>query len=532
MRCLLPSLLAVGLFCAGTPSRAGPRIVSPGDPTVSDVVAVAAEFMAKIADGDRDGAYELFAGSGDDRNVLEAQLRFVAASDEFLRSRADRVGKHDLELKQSPARIMLHRLSEREAHEAVVLDGDSACTAIGLMSNAGLELHRFGVRWKVIHISADPTRTKKLLAYYSAMSDLMNHLCAKTETDQTDQFSRRDAAAKELDDRMLALGSASFWDSKSSPPASQPAAVAPPADLGTASALFDHLGASMTSPQMTAIIDSLPPLPRLAGLPDSIYVNSYELGISLSFRLPGAGLQAVHLYAEGQDGFRQYRGSLPERLTLTMSRGEVEARLGRPNKMRAGYSYYPRLGLSITYASRARQDYRDSDNRIAAVTLTAPVPDAPPPPLPPKGAPPWLTFRIESDHPGGDVVAFPSDPAGVKVMFVSHDALFDETSVETAALMSPDMTPDKRWHLEIKLTPEAGLRLSEVSQANIGRRMAMVLGGRVVVAPVIRDKISDRFVVDLGKDAGGDAYRKLADEIGTALFSLPPPAGPVRLGPE
>lgn len=79
---LTPLWLAIlAISFAARSIRANPRIHSPKDPAVSDILTVAIEFTSSIAKGDGEHARALFAGSGDDTKVLEAELRFVASSD-------------------------------------------------------------------------------------------------------------------------------------------------------------------------------------------------------------------------------------------------------------------------------------------------------------------------------------------------------------------------------------------------------------------------------------------------------------------
>ena len=47
-------------------------------------------------------------------------------------------------------------------------------------------------------------------------------------------------------------------------------------------------------------------------------------------------LTAAFLYAEGADGFSAFRGKLPHGLTLSDPRGDVESKLGPPERSSGG----------------------------------------------------------------------------------------------------------------------------------------------------------------------------------------------------
>ncbi len=51
--------------------------------------------------------------------------------------------------------------------------------------------------------------------------------------------------------------------------------------------------------------------------------------------------------------------------------------------------------------------------------------------------------------------------------------------------------PDETRHIVLYLDPEGTTRLAEVTAANEGRRLAIVVDGRVVVAPTIRGAITE-----------------------------------------
>ena len=408
-------------------------------------------------------------------------------------------------------------LAEHESRSGVVVNGDAACTECGSMTNAGLEFHRDDGRWKVTHLSADPQRTASLLSFYTSMADLMDSVRDKTVSGR---FDNLDSAAGELNNGMKQLKFVRIWEPRASVPLLQPAADPPPG-LRNGKELFALLGSSFASPGVMSAIEGFPGLPRMHNANDLIFVNSYETGLSISFIAQKATIGAIHLYAEGSDGFHQYRGSLPAGLTFSMTRGEVEAKLGRPNVVGAYSGSYPRLGLWITYAWHDPKDDANPASPIEHLTLINPVPDALPPMPLPAGPRPWLTFRLENDEAGAERLADPIDPSGKSTIALSRHVLFDESGISQVVLDSPEWSLDKRWGAALELTPEAAKKMAEASAANIGRKLAIVLDGRVLIAAVIRGKMGSGVTIDLGPEAGEQEYRKLVNKLDTILYSLP-----------
>jgi uncharacterized protein (TIGR02996 family) len=87
---------------------------------------------------------------------------------------------------------------------------------------------------------------------------------------------------------------------------------------------------------------------------DSFWVSWKSEGLSLRFGLES--FDFVVLYAEGADGFNQFRGDLPWGLSFSDVREDVERKLGRPD-ISSGegvipfWAGYDRLGVMVSYRS-------------------------------------------------------------------------------------------------------------------------------------------------------------------------------------
>lgn len=85
---------------------------------------------------------------------------------------------------------------------------------------------------------------------------------------------------------------------------------------------------------------------------------------------------------------------------------------------------------------------------------------------------------------GEDVARWFSD----EVVSLEEEAFVGSSDVREVHLES---RPDDSRHIVIYLDTEGAARLAEVTAAHIGRRLAIVVDGRVVAAPTIRTAIAE-----------------------------------------
>ena len=102
-----------------------------------------------------------------------------------------------------------------------------------------------------------------------------------------------------------------------------------------------------------------------------------------------------------------------------------------------------------------------------------------------------LEFRVEAasaDIPG--VVSFP-DPDGQPIL------LRPEVVIRNADISSVEVEQSEgRFSVGLRFIPSATARLQRETADNLGRRMAVLLDGKVVVAPLIRSAISSQARID------------------------------------
>lgn len=86
--------------------------------------------------------------------------------------------------------------------------------------------------------------------------------------------------------------------------------------------------------------------------------------------------------------------------------------------------------------------------------------------------------------PGHRVVAMPRRDAPTECL-VLGPAMLDGHDVEEAVLQDHRDTPEPA--VSIKLTPEAAARFDRLASQNLGRRLALLVNGRVMSAPTVHE---------------------------------------------
>ena len=105
----------------------------------------------------------------------------------------------------------------------------------------------------------------------------------------------------------------------------------------------------------------------------------------------------------------------------------------------------------------------------------------------------------------------PAAPGGK--LRVLKDALLDETGIATAEVTKVD----GKNAVSVKMTKEGADRLGRATAANVNRRIAVLLDGRVIFAPVIRSRISEAAMITGGGQGFSDKEAKaIVDAIRTA----------------
>jgi hypothetical protein len=138
--------------------------------------------------------------------------------------------------------------------------------------------------------------------------------------------------------------------------------------------LLNLLGRDRRSPEIERFSKTLAEKPKVSEYDSgkTVYYSWKSKGISLAFE--ASKLRKIYLYAEGTDGFSQYQGELPDKLTFADTREIVEAKLGKPEDSGGDgiiefWVSYGSKGISLTYVSK---DTNDLKHRIREIGLRLP----------------------------------------------------------------------------------------------------------------------------------------------------------------
>lgn len=488
---LIGSALAAG---------AGPRLLMSDDPPGPEVRAAAAEFLKRLADGDEAGAKALFAGDGAQAELLAAELRWATSCAQFRKAVEETFGASDDTRRWAFADGVRQR-ADLLPRRLIVANGDGASVAPVELSDGGLELHRSGGAWRVTHVELRPGAVRHQAALYRKMAETADRLRGDVIAGKSKDYASVDRAFEEsvrpvMRERVSDEHAAP--DAKAGTPAWKPKVDGP--------GLAALVGKPIASPEVAAFLDSMPGVPYAAPLDeDFLWVNHHAAGVAFNADLRDHGVvRVVMVYAGLTPAWGAYGGGLPGGVSTSDTLRDVERKLGRPpmSSGRAGTGYtadYPQSGITVSYAPRA--SLRDPDAPIYSVSVIAPDPNGPAagqgPPA--AGDKPRLAFRLvaPAGAPDAEVLTDPADARGTVQIAVERRALLDERDVADVSLVPVDRD-FKQMGISLKMTPAGAAKLKAATAGNIGRQLAIVLDGRVLMAPMIRSQISSDVMINMG----------------------------------
>ena len=111
-----------------------------------------------------------------------------------------------------------------------------------------------------------------------------------------------------------------------------------------------------------------------------------------------------------------------------------------------------------------------------------------------------LEFRIVEDEPAAGLTEMVFEPTG-ETFYLHNEVLVKQHDVESAAVVNQQERPT----VELILTSEGAKKFEELTAQNVGKRCAMVLNGKLLSAPTIRDTISGGRVIINGIFAEAEA---------------------------
>lgn len=96
-----------------------------------------------------------------------------------------------------------------------------------------------------------------------------------------------------------------------------------------------------------------------------------------------------------------------------------------------------------------------------------------------------LEFRIAEDSPATNLTEMVFEPTG-EIFYLHDEVLINQYDVESSAVVIQQGRPA----VEVILTSEGTKKFEELTAQNVGKRCGMILNGKLLSAPLIRDTIS------------------------------------------
>ena len=122
-------------------------------------------------------------------------------------------------------------------------------------------------------------------------------------------------------------------------------------------------------------------------------------------------------------------------------------------------------------------------------------------------APVTLEFRPGSQSPGPGLTKM-TVPGSERTVYVSDDVLLSNADVESAHTVSGPSGPQ----IEIVFTKAGAKRFTKATEQNIMKPLAILVDGKLLSAPIVREKITGRRAVISGQFTEQEA-RRIADGI-------------------
>jgi|GEM_PF-2477314 len=104
-----------------------------------------------------------------------------------------------------------------------------------------------------------------------------------------------------------------------------------------------------------------------------------------------------------------------------------------------------------------------------------------------------VEFRLAESEPAAETVEMPVGETA-ETIHVQKTAALKNGDIESAK-ESPSSLDKTFYEVQIAFTPAGAKKMKALSEANIGKRLAVLVDGKVLSAPTLRDKISSRAVI-------------------------------------
>jgi preprotein translocase subunit SecD len=115
-----------------------------------------------------------------------------------------------------------------------------------------------------------------------------------------------------------------------------------------------------------------------------------------------------------------------------------------------------------------------------------------------------VEFRLAENEPGPDLIGMPVGDTDEQI-YVTKTAALKNGDVAKADARRSQVDPAS-YEVSIEFTEAGGKKMEALSEANLGKRLAVLVDGKVLSAPKLQTKISSRAVIT-GKISADDARR-------------------------
>ena len=119
-----------------------------------------------------------------------------------------------------------------------------------------------------------------------------------------------------------------------------------------------------------------------------------------------------------------------------------------------------------------------------------------------------IEFRAAQNRPGSGLTEMVAPRSDGKV-YVSSNALLTDADIESAAL-KPNR--DGASRIEVMFTEEGRRKFSKATTTLIGRPLVILIDGKAIAAPIVRQKITGRRAIIEGSFSQEEAKR-IADSL-------------------
>ena len=101
-----------------------------------------------------------------------------------------------------------------------------------------------------------------------------------------------------------------------------------------------------------------------------------------------------------------------------------------------------------------------------------------------------------------------------EVLNVAKTPALDQSAVKAAKVLADEISGKPQ--VEVSFTEEGQARFAEITRANVNKRLAILVAGKVILAPIIRTEIRDGRALVTG-DFTEEEAKELADNINKAV---------------